>query len=52
MDASPGIADVQLIVNEALGAAPPQNDLNRDNVVNVADVQKLIDAALGMGCIY
>ena len=26
------------------------NDLNGDGVVNVADVQKVINAALGLGC--
>jgi hypothetical protein len=46
------VSDAQLIVNEALGAATPSHDLNGDKVVNVADVQKVIDAALGMGCLY
>jgi hypothetical protein len=46
------VKDVQLSVNEALGAAAPVHDLNRDNVVNVVDVQKTIDAALGLGCLY
>jgi len=26
--------------------------MNRDGVVNVADVQKVADAAIGLGCIY
>jgi hypothetical protein len=43
---------VQLIVNEALGVAAAQHDMNRDGVVNVADVQKVADAAIGLGCIY
>jgi hypothetical protein len=51
-DNAPSVADVQLIVNEALGVAEPQNDMNRDGVVNVADVQKIADAAIGLGCIY
>ena len=46
------VSDAQLIVNEALGAVRAGDDLNRDGVVNVADVQKVIDAALGMGCLY
>jgi uncharacterized repeat protein (TIGR01451 family) len=51
-DITTSIADVQLIVNEALGIAAPNHDLNRDNVVNIADVQKVIEAAAGIGCIY
>jgi sugar lactone lactonase YvrE len=47
-DGIPGVADVQLIVNEALGNALPNNDLNNDGIVNVADVQKLIDAVMGL----
>jgi YD repeat-containing protein len=45
------VADVQKVVNEALGTASPANDLNRDGVVNVVDVQIDIDAALGLGCV-
>ena len=45
------VADVQIIINEALGVAPAKNDLNGDGVVNVADVQIEINAALGLGCI-
>jgi probable HAF family extracellular repeat protein len=45
------VADVQLIVNEALGVALSVHDLNRDGVVNVADIQKVINAALGLICI-
>jgi uncharacterized repeat protein (TIGR01451 family) len=51
-DGTASLADVQFMVNEALGAAAPNHDLNRDNVVNVSDVQKVIAAALGAGCIY
>jgi hypothetical protein len=40
------------MINETLGLAAPNDDLNRDNVVNVADVQKVIEAALGVGCLY
>jgi hypothetical protein len=39
------------MINEALGAAPPVNDLNGDGRVNVNDVQIVIDAALGQGCL-
>jgi uncharacterized repeat protein (TIGR01451 family) len=48
----PTVADVQLIVNEALGVASTFHDLNRDGAVNVADIQKEMNAALGNGCIY
>jgi uncharacterized repeat protein (TIGR01451 family) len=51
-DVMASVADVQLIVNEALGANAPTNDMNRDGVVNVADVQKVIQAAMGAGCLY
>jgi hypothetical protein len=44
------IMDVQLIVNQALGAMPATNDLNDDGVVNVIDVQIVTNAALGLGC--
>ena len=46
------VADVQVIINEALGVIPAVHDLNHDGVVNVADVQKEINAALGLGCSY
>jgi len=45
-------ADVQIMIDEALGIIPAVNDLNHDGVVNVLDVQKEIDAALGRGCPY
>jgi hypothetical protein len=51
-DASAGVADVQAIIDQALGVSPAVNDMNRDGVVNVADVQKVIGAALGQGCVY
>jgi hypothetical protein len=49
-DGATNVADVQLIINEALGVNPPIHDLNHDGAVNVADVQKVINAALGLGC--
>jgi hypothetical protein len=48
--ASTNVADVQLIVNEALGVATPADDLNNDGVSNIADVQIVINSALGLGC--
>jgi hypothetical protein len=41
------VADVQLIINEALGAEPANNDLNYDGVVNAVDVQIVIDGITG-----
>jgi uncharacterized repeat protein (TIGR01451 family) len=51
-DNAPSVAGVQLIINEALGVSEPSHDMNRDGVVNVADVQKVTDAVMGIGCIY
>lgn len=45
------VADVQLLLNEALGAAAPVHDLTGDGVVNVADVQVEINAVLRLGCV-
>jgi hypothetical protein len=45
------VANVQLIVNEALGVTAPLSDLNADGVVNVVDVQIQIDAVLGCATI-
>ena len=45
------VADIQLIVNEALGAMQAANDLNGDGVVNALDIQIDINAALGFGCV-
>ena len=50
-DGVTNVADVQLIINEALGLAPAVHHLNRDGAVTVADVQKVINAALGLGCV-
>jgi hypothetical protein len=50
-DGNTNVADVQLIINEALGVVPAVHDLNGDGAVNVADVQKVINAALGLGCV-
>jgi len=49
-DTTPGLADVQLIFKQAMGTAPPLNDLNYDGVVNVVDVQILLNAALQLAC--
>ncbi len=44
------VADVQLLINQALGVTAPTNDLSADGLVNVVDVQIEIDAVLGFGC--
>ena len=44
------VADVQVVVNQALGVAQALNDLNLDGVVNVVDIQIEINAALNLGC--
>jgi hypothetical protein len=49
-DGSTNVADVQRIINEALGVMPASNDLNGDGMVSVVEVQIVLDAALGLGC--
>jgi hypothetical protein len=49
-DRSTNVADVQMIVNQVLGAAPPTGDLDHSGSVNVVDVQTVINAALVLGC--
>ena len=44
------IADVQLLMNQSLGAASAVSDLNNDGFVNVADAQIVLSAAMGGGC--
>ena len=48
----PMVTDVQQMIDEALGIAAPNHDLNGDGVVNIADVQTVIQAALGRPCLY
>ena len=49
-DLTASVADVQMMVNEALGVAATHHDMNADGKVNVIDVQIVIEAALQMGC--
>lgn len=49
-DTTTTIADLQRIINEALGAPPATHDLNNDGVVNVVDIQIVIEALFGLGC--
>jgi hypothetical protein len=49
-DGTISVMDVQTMVDEALGFAPPVNDLRHDGAVDVADVQLVMNAVLGLGC--
>jgi len=49
-DGSAGVADVQRVINEALGKTQAVDDLNLDGVVNAVDVQIVINALLSLGC--
>ena len=44
------VADVQAMVNQALGKSPAANDLNGDHVVNAVDIRIVINAVLNLGC--
>jgi uncharacterized repeat protein (TIGR01451 family) len=44
------VADVQRMINEALGVAAAKNDLDGDGVINLADIEIVINSALGRGC--
>jgi len=48
---SVSVADVQALINEALGMRAPVDDLNGDLKVNVVDVEIEINGALGLGCV-
>ena len=47
---SVNVADVQLIIEQALGVVAAANDLSGDGAVNVVDVQIEMSAALSLGC--
>ena len=49
-DLTPSVADVQMLINQALGVAPLTYDFNSDGMVNVADVQVVVNAAMRHGC--
>jgi hypothetical protein len=49
-DGTASIADVRLMIKEALGVAPAVQDLIHDGVINVDDVQEVINAVLQLGC--
>jgi uncharacterized protein (TIGR03437 family) len=44
------VLDAQAVINQALGAAPPANDVNGDGLINVADVQTVLTAVLTLAC--
>jgi len=45
-----GITNVQLLVNETLGANLPVPDFNLDGAVDIIDLHIVINSALGLGC--
>lgn len=49
-DGATTVADVQFVINQALGLALAANDLSGDSVVNVLDVQIDMNSVLGLGC--
>jgi hypothetical protein len=49
-DGFTNVADVQRMINEALGVMSATHDLNGDGMVNVVDIQIVINAALSLGC--
>jgi hypothetical protein len=50
-DNSTNVSDVQLCVNQAIGAANCTADINKDGACNVIDVQRVVNAALGGQCV-
>ena len=51
-DGSTNVSDVQLCVNQAIGAsACTTGDINKDGACNVIDVQRDVNAALGGACV-
>jgi len=45
------VADVQMLIDEALGLYPAAFDLNGDGSVNVADIQTVVGAATSGTCV-
>ncbi len=50
-DGSTVVADIQVLINEALGVTQAVHDLNHDGVVNLLDLQIVVNAALNLGCV-
>jgi hypothetical protein len=51
LDGVTNVSDVQLTVNQAIGAATCTADINNDAFCNVIDVQRVVNAALGGQCV-
>ena len=49
--ATPTVADVQMMIDEALGLYPATFDLNKDGSVNIADVEVVAAAAIKDSCV-
>jgi hypothetical protein len=49
-DQTTSVADVQMLINQALGVDPATYHFTSDDMVSVADVQTVINAAMGHGC--
>jgi uncharacterized repeat protein (TIGR01451 family) len=49
-DGATTIADVQALINQALGKTLAANDLNQDGMVDVVDVEIAMKAVMGLGC--
>ena len=49
-DQQSSVADVQSMINQALGITAAASDLNHDHKVNLVDMQIVLNAALNMGC--
>jgi hypothetical protein len=50
-DGASNVADVQMMVNQALQITPCTTDLNRDGACNVVEVQRVVVASLGGACL-
>jgi hypothetical protein len=44
------VADIGVMLKEALGSSPAANNLSGDGQVNVIDIQRVVDAFYGFGC--
>ncbi len=47
----PTVLDIQFQANMALGIIGCTNDINQDGVCNTVDVQRVVNASLGQGCL-
>jgi hypothetical protein len=49
-DRTTSVADVQMLINQALGSVPSTYHFTSSDMVSVADVQIVINAAMSYGC--